>query len=464
MTASIVSPPRGRQLAGVVMSLLIVAGAGGARAMAVRRHHTPPRSEPSETAVRLRVEIDDLRAEVRNLESRLDAQARAQQQTVAVQTAQVQALAARAQASQAATQITEARIQTIPAQIAADIKTATARKGWEANTKVGGVMFADISHITNKKDGAPQPNTGTDYDIKRFYLIIDHRFNDVWSANFTSDFTYDSGPVAATQIFIKKAYVQAKFSDAFAVKFGSAELPWVPFVESVNGYRYVENMFVDRTKFGTTTDWGVHVFGTLANGLVSYAGSAIDGSGFRRPAIGTANRTGWIDLEGRVSANYHHVTAAVGGYSGKLGKAVTGTPTYNKAERFDALLAYTDSRIRIGGEYLWTRDWNDVTQIDPTKTNTTTGYSAFASYAFGKRYSVFGRYDWLNPTDHTAPSAIDRYFNLGVAWRAVDGVDLALVYKRDKADNLVFTSSNGAVGGVKTGTYDEIGMFTQVKF
>jgi len=43
-------------------------------------------------------------------------------------------------------------------------------------------------------------------------------------------------------VFVKKAYVQAKVSDAFAAQLGSADLPWVCSPESFYGYRYIEKL------------------------------------------------------------------------------------------------------------------------------------------------------------------------------------------------------------------------------
>src|SRR6185437_2510865 len=151
---------------------------------------------------------------------------------------------------------------------------------------------------------------------------VDHTFDDMFSANLTTDFTYDSGS-SATQLYIKKAYLQAKLNDMFTFRLGAADLPWVPFVEDTYGYRYVENVMIDRTKFGTSADWGVHVLGSvpLAKDVtLSYAGAVINGSGYKKPGfIGGVNHTNSMDFEGRVSLNAHGFIAAVGGYDGKLG-------------------------------------------------------------------------------------------------------------------------------------------------
>ncbi len=43
-------------------------------------------------------------------------------------------------------------------------------------------------------------------------------------------------------------------------------------------------------------------------------------------------------------------------------------------------------------------------------------------------------------------------------------VDLSLVYKRDQVDDGTFATSNGTIGGVDKGTYDEVGLFGQFRF
>ena len=146
----------------------------------------------------------------------------------------------------------------------------------------------------------------------------------------------------------------------------------------------------------------------------------------------------------------------------------------NNAERFDALVGYTNDRFRIIGEYFWAKDWNDVTQANPLKVNNSDGYSAFGSFNATKQLAVFGKYEYVRPQKTTAPSFHDNYFNVGVSYSPIKQVDFALVYKRDKVDNGLFSTGNGVIGTthasvgglpiVGTGTYDEIGLFTQVKF
>lgn len=367
---------------------------------------------------------------------------------------------------------TEAKIEQLQAQVnamqaelqalkasAVKVTPPLEKPDWTASTTIGGKAFLNVSTISHKQDGVDQIDNGTQTDVKRFYLIVDHKFNNVFSANLTTDFRYNAnGTSRDTVVFVKKAWLQAKLSDALFIRVGAADLPWVPFVEDIYGYRFVENVLVDRTRYGTSTDWGVHVGGSFLNGRLSYAASAINGAGFK--TLSRSSNT--IDLEGRISARpLPNIVLGVGGYTGKLGKSNDIMVTLHRATRVDALAAYVDKRIRVGVEVFRATNWNNVTTAARDRTD---GWSAFASYAVTPVVSVFGRYDRVEPNKLTNASAKEHYFNFGVDYVAYKGIDLALVYKRDKADNIIFATSNGNIGGVGDGAYDEVGLFSQVKF
>jgi len=331
--------------------------------------------------------------------------------------------------------------------------------GWVRNTTISGKAFANVSAIDHESDGVNLGDNGTQTELKRFYLGIDHKFDDTFSANLTTDFRYNTnGTAKDTLMYVKKAYVQAKFAPEFFVRVGAADLPWVPFVEGLYGYRFVENVLVDRTKFGTSADWGVHIGGSFAGGRVSYAASAVNGAGYK--TLSRSSNT--IDLEGRLSANpVKNVTLAVGGYTGKLGKSSDIVNTEHRATRWNALAAYTDSRIRVGVEYFEASNWNNVTTVASDQSS---GWSGFGSFPLTPKLSVFGRYDWVKPNEDTNGALRDRYFNAGVDFKPLKEIDVALVYKHDRAENGLLSTSNGTIGGVNSGTYDEIGVFTQVAF
>jgi len=145
-----------------------------------------------------------------------------------------------------------------------------------------------MSTINQKSDGHAVGRS-TAFDIKRFYFGVNHKFNDVFSANLTTDVSLiaNTNTVTGTAqnptgtaptpfpktvgetLYIKKAYLQASLNPAFNVRAGSADMPWVPFVEELYGFRYIENTLIDRPGYGTSADWGLHTFGSFAGGHIS---------------------------------------------------------------------------------------------------------------------------------------------------------------------------------------------------
>jgi hypothetical protein len=510
-------------LSGAAIGVLLAMSFGAsANAKAAKHHHAAAKAGPSA----LEQKVDSLTEALSDVETRLNA-ATAAQQASSTQIAQAQsdASAARADAASAHAELAQ-QIQTIPGAVQDDVKTAVAankpKPSWADNTTIGGTIFFDTTNLTQRP--APAANAsnvlnknenGFNYDLKRFYISIDHKFNDIFSANFTSDFTYDNATVAAqtitsskipgctvvpnvnsctvttsipalvtgdkvSQLYIKKAYLQAKLNDALTFRVGAADLPWVPFVESIYGYRYVENVLIDRTKYGTSTDWGIHVLGTIPlNDMVtvSYQVSGVNGLGYKQPATGTVNRSNSMDVEGRVSATIDkHLILGVGGFEGKQGLDVAAlvpnasnvlvNPAPQNAYRADALIAWVDPRFRLGAEYFYAHAYLNVAQLTTSKVDNAEGLSGFGSFNITPQLAAFGRYDWVKPTMVTAPKASEGYFNLGLSYEFTKTIDFALVYKRDSVLNGTIGTSNGTIGAGPNalGTYDEVGIWSLVKW
>lgn len=334
---------------------------------------------------------------------------------------------------------------------------------------VGGKIFADLSYLDEKENDTRIAPSGTGVDVTRFYLVFNEKFNDMWSANVTTDASYSSGG-GAVNVFIKKGYIQYSLpnSKALWARLGSADLPWVPMVEDLYGYRYVEHVIVDRLHFGTSADWGLHGGGQLDG--ASYAVSVVNGSGYKNPT-----RSKSMDVEARLAYQIiDGLTVAVGGYSGKLGKdnytsAATDTaPTiYHTADRFDALVAYVGNGARLGAEYFSANDWNNVTSSASDKAD---GYSVWGSYDFTSQLGAFARWDQAKTSKDINPDLKDEYFNVGLATHPTKGVDVSLVYKHEKMDNgfinTAYTGFNKTLGTASMikGEVNEVGIFAQVAF
>ncbi|MGA9851501.1 MAG: carbohydrate porin [Gammaproteobacteria bacterium] len=332
-------------------------------------------------------------------------------------------------------------------------------------TTVGGTMFTDFTDLntdvtsqsTAGSTSASSNNYGT--DVKRFYLIVDHGFDDVWSANLTTDFNYVSAD-GETQLFVKKAYVQAKLSDAAAFRLGSADMPWIPFDESVYGYRFVENTLIDRLHFGNSADWGVHFVGQSDGNFANYAVSMVNGGGYKNPT-----RSKSVDFEGRLAIMpVNGLIIAVGAYTGELGQDTSslkpGTPI-NTATRQDALVAWKASGLTLGAEYFHASNFTPAL-ITSNQTDSASGYSLFGSYDLtDDGIAVFARYDNADPSKDLHPSEKDKYYNFGVSFPANKNITWAIAYKHeDLSLNPVLTTTSA----VTDTTTKEIGVWAQVKF
>ncbi|MGH8278958.1 MAG: porin, partial [Gammaproteobacteria bacterium] len=238
-------------------------------------------------------------------------------------------------------------------------------------TTISATSFMDFTDVTQNSNGSATNAQGYGIDVKRFYFGVDHSFDDVWSANLTTDINYTKAS-GETQLFVKKVFVQAKFNQAATFRLGSADMPWIPFDESIYGYRFVENTLIDRLHFGNSADWGVHFLGS--NGWSNYAVSLVNGGGYKNPG-----RTKSMDWEGRWA--FYPVSGlviALGGYTGDLGQNTATTPALHTANRQDALIAYKTSVVTLGAEYFHANNFTP-TAVTTNATDAASGYSLFGS-------------------------------------------------------------------------------------
>jgi hypothetical protein len=342
----------------------------------------------------------------------------------------------------------------------------------ESKTTISGKMFVDFSYRENSDNGThtATPDTGTGLDLKRFYLTVDHSFNDVWGARFRSDvgdlaLVKTDGTTGHVDIFIKNAYIEAKLLPELVLRLGSADLPWIPFVEDLYHYRFIELELNDRTGFGTSADWGVHAGGKLGGGLVQYAISVVNGRGY-----GNYTRAQAPTVEARVSVvPVEGVTLAVGGLIGKRGQNLVGTSTPNTAKRLNAAAVWAGHGLRAGVDFFWAKDWDTSIIAGTAPEDKAWGISGTLAYDILPPLTIFGRVDHVVPHKDTLPDFKETYFNAGLQYRPVKPVTLALVFKHDQAgDGHTFKVNDaGTLGSTVAGAdgkFNEVGLYAQYVF
>jgi hypothetical protein len=415
------------------------------------------------------------------------------------------------------------------------------------NTTVGGQTFFDFSNISNQQQAAngtysdstsATSGNGTSFDVKRFYLIVDHTFDDVWSADLTTDAQYvynttvASGAVTcastttgatvkptgsasntcpagsyvssvsttsintaggSTEVFLKYLYLTAKISDAFTVHVGSYATPWISYVDGITGQRYIDKSINDRIGF-STADWGANASGAIAGNLLSYSLSVVNGGGYKNPS-----RSKKVDFEGRISSKpVDWLDVGVGVYSGHLGQVNASNDDFpqNTVTRLNALVAVHFGGFKLGGEFVNAKNYQTVNNLESSTFGTSDvvassatgtlpsdklqGFSVFTGYAFNAFVNVFARYDDLKLSQDVAPNLKDQYFNVGVDYKPLKSIDLALVYKNEKVDNGTFSPGTAdanakyTIGGVAAngttlleptdGKFSEVGLYVQYRF
>ena len=253
----------------------LLAGAGlGALALAATPslakapvHHKKASSSANATKALLD-QVKALQEQVADLSARLNVQEAAQRETVAnVNNAQSAATTAATQAQQAqsaaaaaqtaASDASKAATKAVPAAVKTELASFSKGKWWDSTT-ITGRMYFNFSNVETKVNGAKPTGAGsingTGFNIKRFYLGVDHVFSPVFAGNVTMDvsnvvgqtsntnFTSTGTPAGSNQpglvgkgFYIKKAYLQAKLNPALIIRLGAADLPWVPYVENQYG-------------------------------------------------------------------------------------------------------------------------------------------------------------------------------------------------------------------------------------
>jgi hypothetical protein len=400
------------------------------------------------------------------------------------------------------------------------------------NTTVGGQAFFDFSNISQSQGQANGTDplvapSGTGFDVKRFYLIVDHTFNSVFSADLTTDAQYASNTTvvtgatvtctggakptgttcpagssvasvtpgttslntggSATEVMVKYFYLAAKLNDAFTVRAGAYNMPWAQYVDGITGLRWVEKSVGDRLSLLNTSDWGVNASGSFANNLVGYSASVVNGGGYKNPS-----RTKYVDFEGRVTSKpFQWLDVGVGFYNGHLGQVSATNENFptNTATRWDGLVSFNYAGFRLTGEYIDAKNYKtvnsltagvfgtqDVVASSPTavlNSDSAKGYSVVASYAFNATWNIFSRYDSVNLSENVLPNLQDRFIDVGIDYKALKSLDLALVYKLETVYDGAATigsaeaNSSYTIGGATAGTdgrFREIGLYAQYKF
>lgn len=285
-------------------------------------------------------------------------------------------------------------------------------------TRVSAQIFVNASQLD--RDGVVTDDEGLAMELKRTFITLDHRFNERWSAQVTTDVQWlrNSDP---TDVWVRHAYLQRSFGNGSWLRLGNAPTPWIQAESQREGYRYVDPGLIARTKMGAPADYGVH--GQYRQGDFVYAASVVTGGGFQKPRLGNRAdveaRVGWTPAKG--------VELAAGGYRGTRAQDAGSRPREHTAQRWNVMASWVGERSRVGAQYFRAEDW---TRITKPGSDDQRGWSAWASYQFAPQYAVFTRHDETRMSLDIDPRTRERYDQVGVEWKPNKYLRLAMVGKR----------------------------------
>ncbi|WP_038248264.1 porin [Ghiorsea bivora] len=305
------------------------------------------------------------------------------------------------------------------------------------DVQVKGKVYFDYSKHT--ATGKANETAG---DIKRTYITIKKKVDDVWSTRVTLDSSIDGSTKKSNNVFLKYAYLKGKFSDAVQVKLGMIATPWIGYEDKMNEHRYISKSFVDTHKMAASADAGVGIQGKV--NMFSYDIVSINGGGY-----GSTGKTEKTDLETRFGVKpMKGLEFDLGYRTGYLGKFVAGTAE-NKNTLTQFLVSYGhkgDISYRIAANVI-------ANKVEDQLTNTTVTEKGTEIWAMA-RSGDFGGYIRNESLDYgVVGKTKETRTVVSLDYHATKGVVLSLVSDR--------TSDVGGTAGSDKST---TGLFSQFKF
>ena len=142
--------------------------------------------------------------------------------------------------------------------------------------KWGGKIYAHYGYILSEE--AEKYN---EFDIDRVYLTAKAKLDSSLSVRVTTDVgRVEDSEDEKLRLFLKYAYLEWAASDAFKLRLGSAGTGFVGFYDKFWGQRYLAKSFTDDNKILDSADIGVHALGEMADGLVTWQASIVNGEGY----------------------------------------------------------------------------------------------------------------------------------------------------------------------------------------
>jgi hypothetical protein len=324
----------------------------------------------------------------------------------------------------------------------------------ESKLELSAKFFVNFTKGTTEGNGVLAGNGVKQADaigvaLDRAYFTAKYQFDDIWSMRITTDATIDTALSKQTNIYIKYAYLQGKFSDAFSVKAGVIDTPWIGYENKLNTHRYVYKSFTDFEKFDNSADAGVGIAGKLADGLFQYALAEVNGGGYSKIA-----KTGAVDFNSRLG--FYPIKGLT--FDLQFRDGYKGTKKWDVATQANTpqgMITYgIGDNFRIATNYISQKSDDKTTGL----TTKSSGYDVWGYYNFNSDFGIFGQYDYLKDKKDgsVAEEKITRYI-AGLEYTVRKNIRFSLVARAWKITDALFNPG----AEIKNATY---GIYSEVKF
>jgi len=273
------------------------------------------------------------------------------------------------------------------------------------------------------------PNSNNNaFVLKRGYLTVESRFNEIFSGRYTQDITIDREGDDAGNVELRFKYCYLKIQVPASIgiltnsyfEVGLVHRPWMDFEEKINQYRVQSAMYLDRAGVVSSADFGITYVSLLGGKINEEYQSAVSNSypgKYGSISLGVYNGGGYHSLEmnnnktleGRFTLRPlpESLPGLQLSYNTAFGKSNDTLNTDFKMHSF--YLSWQTRHTVLAAQY-YTGE-GDYSGKNPAKKS---GYSFFGEFKIPEtNFMVFSRYDYFEPENSFA------YNNViaGVAYR-----------------------------------------------
>ena len=324
----------------------------------------------------------------------------------------------------------------------------------DSKLKLAAKVFVDATQKETITKGTTSART-KGFNLGRAYLTAKYYFNHDWMMRVTTDVNQEQKTATLgkkTQVFLKYAYVQGKLiDDALVLRAGVSHNPWIDYEQGLWKHRYFTKVTADEFKYDDSADVGLGLKGTLADGLVKYWATAVNGGGY-----GNLAQSNGIDYKTRVGIYpLKGLTIDVGFNTGFRGKKTFGAAAPLKQTMYQVMATYGTHDFRVGGN--WINNKDKVKKKIKATTYALWGWAKLgAGFGAAARYEQEKSYAYVAGVAGTTQQQRTRYA-VGVDYSPVKHVVMTLGYVNDKTKQAGWTANQSA-------ETKQIGIWSQFKY